>query len=357
MAGITLFCAFFGWFFKSLTQVIEVPEEEEDSKTQQQPLLQRIKAARAQEWTQSDENLNHHQGKQQLVESTTSNGTATANGSVLPLSDVLNIIPLNDTAGDVAKMSSSKSSGIAGGKSSLAIENTASNLLSSRGRTRSERRNTLTTRDEMMYSNLSLVVPPPNRSISSLNLAQGESGAAGAEAGIILSGNSVIDDYLNKGWTLVDEPRGFLAGFNLLLLKRPSFILLSISGFLCLVGFFIPFIYISDRAKLLGRIDKTLLCTQFVFRIITFPFSFHLLGCSPEQCAFILSSIGIANTFGRVFCGWASDNPRVNALVMNNLALTVGGVATILSPIIFNTYYTLIVYAAIFGFSVGKNTM
>ncbi len=39
---------------------------------------------------------------------------------------------------------------------------------------------------------------------------------------------------------------------------------------------------------------------------------------------------------------------------MNNLALTVGGVATILSPIIFNTYNTLIAYAAIFGFSVGK---
>lgn len=279
MAGITLFCAFFGWFFKSLTQVIEVPEEEEDSKTQQ-PLLQRIKAARAQEWTQSDENLNHHHGKQQLVESTASNGSATANGSVLPLSDVLNIIPLNDTAGDVAKMSSSKSSGIAGGKSSLAIENTASNLLSSRGRTRSERRNTLTTRDEMMYSNLSLVVPPPNRSISSLNLAQGESGAAGAEAGIILSGNSVIDDYLNKGWTLVDEPRGFLAGFNLLLLKRPSFILLSISGFLCLVGFFIPFIYISDRAKLLGRIDKHFAMHTVCFWYHHFPLffsSFRLL--------------------------------------------------------------------------------
>lgn len=62
----------------------------------------------------------------------------------------------------------------------------------------------------------------------------------------------------------------------------------------------------------------------------------------------------MANTLGRVFCGWASDNPRVNALVMNNLALTVGGVATILSPIIFNTYNTLIAYAAIFGFSVGK---
>lgn len=330
MAGITLLCAFFGSFFKSLTRVIEVPEEE-DAK-QQQPLLQRIKAARAQEWTQSDENLSQQaNNKQQTGESATvqtGNGTAAAtNGNVLPLSDVLNIIPLNDTAaGDVSKMSSSKGSSIAGGGKGGAAGGD-SNLLSTRGRTRSERRNTLTTRDEMMYSNLSLVVPPPNRSISSLNLNQVESGGAGGGGGEGTTGNSVIDDLLNKGWTLVDEPRGFFAGFNLLLLKRPSFILLSISGFLCLVGFFIPFIYISDRAK--------------------------LLGCSPEQCAFILSCIGVANTLGRVFCGWASDNPRVNALVMNNLALTVGGVATILSPIIFNTYNTLIAYAAIFGFSVA----
>lgn len=42
-------------------------------------------------------------------------------------------------------------------------------------------------------------------------------------------------------------------GFDLSLLKRPSFVLLALSGFLCLVGFFIPFIYISDHAKQLGN--------------------------------------------------------------------------------------------------------
>jgi len=47
--------------------------------------------------------------------------------------------------------------------------------------------------------------------------------------------------------------KGCCSGFDLSLLKRPSFVLLAVSGFLCLVGFFIPFIYISDRAKLLGK--------------------------------------------------------------------------------------------------------
>ena len=63
--------------------------------------------------------------------------------------------------------------------------------------------------------------------------------------------------------------------------------------------------------------------------------------------------IGITNTIGRVCCGWASDN-RVNALMMNNIALTCGGVATIFCPIVVNSYETLIIYGSIFGFSVGK---
>jgi MFS family permease len=64
--------------------------------------------------------------------------------------------------------------------------------------------------------------------------------------------------------------------------------------------------------------------------------------------------IGITNTIGRVFCGWISDRPQVNALLINNVALTIGGTATILSPILFNSYASLIVYGAIFGFSIGS---
>ncbi|XP_023213095.1 uncharacterized protein LOC111615885, partial [Centruroides sculpturatus] len=114
---------------------------------------------------------------------------------------------------------------------------------------------------------------------------------------------------------------------DLSLLTSPTFILLAVSGFLTLAGFFVPFIYIIDRAV--------------------------LIGISDEDATILLSTIGITNTVGRVFSGWMSDRPHINALFINNCALVLGGVATAISPFI-NNYYLLILYCAIFGFSIGK---
>lgn len=110
------------------------------------------------------------------------------------------------------------------------------------------------------------------------------------------------------------------------LLTSPTFVTLAVSGFLTLAGFFVPFMYIVDKAI--------------------------LSGISPDKAAFILSAIGITNTVGRVFSGWVSDRPQVNALFINNVALTVGGVATALCPF-FETYTMLLVYSAVFGFSIA----
>ncbi|KAL3229334.1 hypothetical protein MRX96_023645 [Rhipicephalus microplus] len=110
------------------------------------------------------------------------------------------------------------------------------------------------------------------------------------------------------------------------LLTSPTFVTLAVSGFLTLAGFFVPFMYIVDKAI--------------------------LSGISPDKAAFILSAIGITNTVGRVFSGWVSDRPKVNALCINNIALTVGGLATALCPF-FETYTMLLVYSAVFGFSIA----
>ncbi|XP_067128313.1 monocarboxylate transporter 12-B-like [Centruroides vittatus] len=110
------------------------------------------------------------------------------------------------------------------------------------------------------------------------------------------------------------------------LLKSPTFLVLAISGFLTLAGFFIPFVYIVDRAV--------------------------LIGISPQDATFLLSVIGITNTVARVFCGWISDKPQVSSLIINNCALTIGGLATALSPFL-NTYTHLVIYGAIFGFSIA----
>lgn len=116
--------------------------------------------------------------------------------------------------------------------------------------------------------------------------------------------------------------------FDLSLLKSPTFLLFSCAGFLTLFGFFIPFMYLVDRA------------TQ--------------LGISPDNGAMLLSVIGITNTIGRVICGWISDMPNVSPFLINNIALILGGSFTIILPIYFNTFSLLILYASVFGLSIGK---
>ena len=61
---------------------------------------------------------------------------------------------------------------------------------------------------------------------------------------------------------------------------------------------------------------------------------------------------GIANTIGRVLCGWVSDRPWADALLINNVALMIGGAATIASPFC-TEYWMFAVYAATFGCSIG----
>ena len=62
---------------------------------------------------------------------------------------------------------------------------------------------------------------------------------------------------------------------------------------------------------------------------------------------------GIANTIGRVMCGWVSDRPWADALLINNIALMIGGAATIASPFCVN-YGMFATYAAVFGLGIGE---
>jgi hypothetical protein len=124
------------------------------------------------------------------------------------------------------------------------------------------------------------------------------------------------------------EEKPKIVMFDLSLLTSPSFVLFAFAGFLTLSGFFIPFMYLVDRSI--------------------------QLGASRGAAALLLSVIGITNTLGRVFCGWVSDRTSINALAINNVALIGGGIFTLLSPIICNTYTMLVVYSFAFGFSIGN---
>lgn len=115
---------------------------------------------------------------------------------------------------------------------------------------------------------------------------------------------------------------------DITLLKSPSFMLLALSGFLTMMGFFIPFMFLAARATD-NKMDK-------------------------ETAKFIVSAIGISNTLARIICGVMSSFKGMNALHINNVAITIGGIATIFSGYSITQGYQFS-YAAIFGIAIGTN--
>lgn len=113
---------------------------------------------------------------------------------------------------------------------------------------------------------------------------------------------------------------------DLSLLKSPSFLILAISGGLTMMGFYTPFLYVTDRA-IKADIDAS-------------------------TAMFLVSVIGIGNTIGRIVCGLASSLPGVNALVVNNIFISVGGLVTIFSGLSLSEGYQFF-YAASFGLSIS----
>ncbi|XP_076166600.1 monocarboxylate transporter 14 isoform X4 [Ptiloglossa arizonensis] len=113
---------------------------------------------------------------------------------------------------------------------------------------------------------------------------------------------------------------------DLSLLKSPSFLILAISGGLTMMGFYTPFMYVPDRAKLAGM--------------------------EPSTAMFLVSVIGIGNTIGRVVCGMASSLPGVDALVVNNIFISAGGLLTVFSGLSLSQSYQFF-YAASFGLSIS----
>lgn len=116
------------------------------------------------------------------------------------------------------------------------------------------------------------------------------------------------------------------AMMDLSLFKDPIFLLFSLSNFCTSIGFNVPYVFMKDKA-----LD---------------------LGISSPDASFLIAVIGIANTIGRIILGYISDKPWLNRLYLYNAALTIAGIATALSAFC-TTYTTLVIYAAVFGASIG----
>lgn len=111
------------------------------------------------------------------------------------------------------------------------------------------------------------------------------------------------------------------------LLKSPSFMLLAVSGFLCMMGFFVPFMYVEKRGK-----D---------------------LGLDANIAGFLVPAIGISNTIARIVCGFLSSLESVDANLISNVAITLGGLATMFSGL-YVTTTVQISYTLIFGLAIGE---
>lgn len=113
---------------------------------------------------------------------------------------------------------------------------------------------------------------------------------------------------------------------DLSLLKDPIFVLFAVSNFCTSIGFNVPYVYMKDRALLLGM--------------------------SRDESSFLLAIIGIANTISRVFLGYISDKPWLNRLWLYNSSLTICGLGTMFSAFCLD-YTSMAFYAAVFGATAG----
>ncbi|XP_031622504.1 uncharacterized protein LOC116340250 isoform X4 [Contarinia nasturtii] len=110
------------------------------------------------------------------------------------------------------------------------------------------------------------------------------------------------------------------------LLKNPVFMLIGISNVFGMAGLYVPFVYLVDAAR--------------------------LNGIPQDSASFLLSIIGITNTFGRVFCGYIADFPKVDSLLLNNICLVVSTVAVAATPFCV-AYEHYVIMSIFFGLAVS----
>lgn len=110
------------------------------------------------------------------------------------------------------------------------------------------------------------------------------------------------------------------------LLRDPVFMMIAISNIFGMAGLYVPFVYLVDAAV--------------------------LDGIEESKATFLISIIGITNTFARILCGYVADFPKVDALFMNNICLVISTFAVSLTPFC-HSYYAYVAMAIAFGIAVA----
>ncbi|KAK3798150.1 hypothetical protein RRG08_057882 [Elysia crispata] len=111
---------------------------------------------------------------------------------------------------------------------------------------------------------------------------------------------------------------------NFTIFKNKSFWLVLAGQFFVLLGLYVPYVYVSDRAVVLG-FDET-------------------------SAAFLISVIGATNVISRAVTGLVMHFCNVNTALATSLALFVASVSIAAYPLV-ETYFMLSLLSGLFGFS------
>ncbi|XP_072152547.1 LOW QUALITY PROTEIN: uncharacterized protein [Bemisia tabaci] len=107
------------------------------------------------------------------------------------------------------------------------------------------------------------------------------------------------------------------------------FLLFSLATILLFTWFIVPYFYLSD----------------FVIN----------RGMSDAEASGLLSVIGVANTFGMIFLGWAGDQPWMNVTKTYAACLCACGISAGLMPLFMDNYWALFATSASFGIFFASN--
>ena len=112
------------------------------------------------------------------------------------------------------------------------------------------------------------------------------------------------------------------------LMKDPRFLLIGISNLFGFLGFFVPFIYLPSLAVTME-------------------------GVTADQGAKLLSVIGIANTLGRILCGFVADFAWVDSLCVINISFLLTAASILLFPFL-TTFTEFVILSLVFGVCIAS---
>jgi len=115
-----------------------------------------------------------------------------------------------------------------------------------------------------------------------------------------------------------------------------------------MIGYYTPYLFIVKVAT----IERSIPDGTAVFLLSIIGKLNHFIYLIIRNFLFFFSP-GFSNTAVRFASGWITKIPYMTPLLVNNIGLTIAGIATLLAPLC-HTHALLIAYCIIWGAFIGK---